>query len=383
MIYLLVFLCSLYFVSLYENNGCCFVKNKCSNVYILIGAFIALMAGLRFFVGADTANYVNDFKTIPTLDLLTKKSFDYSRYRPGYLLLTSLCKTICDNFVLLQMCVALFSNYIILKFVWKKCNSPLLALLIYFITNYLEFNFEIMREVMAVSFSLLYFSSLEKKRFFLAFVYFILANMMHASAIMIILFPFLFKIKFSRKLVWIVLVFSVAEISIYQIIPDISMYADLVFGYGEYGEKYLERVINTDYNLNYYIFHFTKFLILPLSALWVLKDKGKYTGFVLVWVLLGLLSIFSYAFYRFTNYFSPFMWILYSESIICICRRLKPLRFGVMISAVIILLFFYQRGLLSMNGNNFLYERYFPYEMVGFDNNYNTNQSKYLIRRGN
>lgn len=155
------------------------------------------------------------------------------------------------------------------------------------------------------------------------------------------------------------LVFSVAEISIYQIIPDISMYADLVFGYGEYGEKYLERVINTDYNLNYYIFHFTKFLILPLSALWVLKDKGKYTGFVLVWVLLGLLSIFSYAFYRFTNYFSPFMWILYSESIICICRRLKPLRFGVMISAVIILLFFYQRGLLSMNGNNFLYERYF------------------------
>lgn len=73
MIYLLVFLCSLYFVSLYENNGYCFVKNKYSNVYILIGAFIALMAGLRFFVGADTANYVNDFKTIPTLDLLTKK----------------------------------------------------------------------------------------------------------------------------------------------------------------------------------------------------------------------------------------------------------------------------------------------------------------------
>ena len=38
MIYLLVFLCSLYFVSLYENNGYCFVKNKYSNVYILKGS---------------------------------------------------------------------------------------------------------------------------------------------------------------------------------------------------------------------------------------------------------------------------------------------------------------------------------------------------------
>lgn len=383
MIYLLVLIITFYLANKYFilDNGNTSIGKK---QYLWLCILVALIAGLRFYVGADTANYVEDFKHIPTLDRLNIASFSYSRYRPGYIVLTSVCKSIWNNFLLLQLVVACFSNLVIFNFVWKRSTSPFLTILFYFILNYIEFNFEIMREVTAVSFALLAVDFFEKKKYLYACVWVVIANLMHASAIVVMLYPLLSFIKYSKKTILISSVLALSIFSLYQIIPDISIYADLFFGYGDYGERYLSRDISQEYNWHAYVMYFLRYFILPIIAIVFAKNRFKYPGFVVVWMLFGLLSITSYAFYRFNNYLVPFVWILYSEAFVVITKKIGINKGLMMICAMVTFFYIYQRTLFSIDdyhGGYHIYERYFPYDMVSPDQDYNYSQSQYIIRR--
>ena len=354
--------------------------------FVIVGLLISLIAGLRFYVGADTANYVNDYKGMPSFGTFEQYSYAFSRYRPGYVLLVAFSKSIWNNFVFLQLIVAFFANTVLLLFVWRETKFRFVALLMYLILNYIEYNFEIMREVMAVSCVLVGYMKYEKKKKWQAFIWFIMANLMHASAIVAALFPFLNKIKFSTRSLILAIFICASITSVYQLVPDFSLYVDLVFGYGDYAEKYLSREINQDYNIHFYFFHYLKYLIIPALALWITKGRYKYTGFVYMWMLWGVMSIFSYSFYRFNNYFSPFYWLLLANTIIIISEKKIISKMVLVLGSVIFLLYMYQRTLLSVDdyhGGYKIYERYIPYEMVGFDHDYNTDKSLYPCRRGN
>lgn len=385
MIYLLLLLLIVYFVSVYDlKRNFSFSYKRRS--FVFLGIFITLVAGLRFYVGADTANYVNDFKNnIPTLSSLNLMTFSYSRYRPGFLFLASFAKTIWPNFLLLQLIVACISNFLIFRFIWKRTSYPFICVLFYFILNFIEFNFEVMREVVAIAFALTALEYYEGRKYIKALILCIFANLMHASAIIIIAYPFASKIRYSRKLVIITAILAFSVISLYKILPDFSVYVDLLFGYGSYGERYLSREVNQDYNINYYLFLFTKYCFIPLMLLAIVKHKYKYAGFVSIWIVLGILSLYSYAFYRFNNYFSPFIWLLYAEGIRTICAKFFTIKRGILILATTSFLYIYQRGILSIDeyhGGYPIYERYFPYEMVGLNRDYVSNYSKYIVRQG-
>lgn len=353
--------------------------------FIFLGVLITLIAGFRFYVGADTANYVNDFKNIPIIDTFNLSTYEFSRFRPGFLLLASLSKTIWPNFLLFQLIVASISNYLILRFIWKRTSFPFICILFYFILNYIEFNFEIMREIVAVSFALTALDYYENRKYIKAIILYVLANLMHASALIVLLYIFIVKIRYSKKLMLIIGVTAISAISLYKILPDFSLYADMFLGYGSYGDKYLNRELNQDYNIYFYLFHFTKYCFLPIIMLSIVKGKYKYVGFVSIWIILGILSIYSYAFYRFNNYFSPFIWLLYAEGIRTICLRYTNMKRSLIFLFMIFTLYIYQRGLLSIDeyhGGYPIYERYFPYEMVGLEHNYNLHISDYFSRRG-
>ena len=243
-----------------------------------------------------------------------------------------------------------------------------------------------MREVTAVSSALLAVDLFEKKKYIHACVWVVIANLMHASAIVVVLFPILSFIKYSKTTILISVILAFSIFSIYQIIPDLSYYADLIFGYGDYGDRYLNRDISQAYNYNFYIMHFLRYFIIPILALIITKDNFRYTGYIVTWMMFGLLSITSYAFYRFNNYFSPFVWILYAEAIGIIVKKLKVNKVLMMAMTITVFLYIYQRTLLSIDdyhGGYRIYERYFPYDMVGPNQDYNHDQSQYIIRRYN
>ena len=57
-----------------------------------------------------------------------------------------------------------------------------------------------------------------------------------------------------------------------------------------------------------------------------------------------------------------------------------------MAMTITVFLYIYQRTLLSIDdyhGGYRIYERYFPYDMVGPNQDYNHDQSQYIIRRYN
>ncbi len=379
MIYIIILLITLFLACKYFS-----IENVSSTIwkrhYLWLGVLVTLLAGLRFYVGADTANYVDDFKLFPTLDKLSISDFSYSRYRPGYILLASACKSIWNNFLLLQLCVACFSNLVILKFIKDRTSSPFVVMLFYFLLNYIEFNFEIMREVTAVSFALISLGCFEKKKYFTAIICIILANLMHVSAFVALLYPLLLHVKYSKFNFFLTVCLSISIVGIYQIVPDLSLYADLIFGYGDYGARYLNKEINQEYNLNFYIFHFTKYFLIPVMALLVTKQNTKYVGFVLAWMLFGILSIVSYAFHRFDNYFSPFIWLLYADAIVAIFKKYRIQKVLLLSFAIVVTITFYQYSLLPIGDHREIYGRYFPYDMVGVNKNYNHNKSQYQIR---
>lgn len=80
--------------------------------------FMALLVAFRYGVGNDTPGYMNFFKLVPTLDNLNSSFFEITRSQPLFVVLCSACKTIFNDFVLVQIFQAfLFFNslYLLLK----------------------------------------------------------------------------------------------------------------------------------------------------------------------------------------------------------------------------------------------------------------------------
>ena len=72
-------------------------KTSGKNALMILLLFVALMAGFRYMIGADTENYYYTFKTMPTLSGLESKISTLSRYQSGSLLrnIQDICSLPC------------------------------------------------------------------------------------------------------------------------------------------------------------------------------------------------------------------------------------------------------------------------------------------------
>jgi hypothetical protein len=80
--------------------------------------FMPLFMAFQYGVGIDTAGYMNFYEYVPKLDKLDYHFLGLTRAQPLFILLCSLCKTITEDFVLIQIVQAtLFchSLYVLLK----------------------------------------------------------------------------------------------------------------------------------------------------------------------------------------------------------------------------------------------------------------------------
>lgn len=84
-----------------------------------------------------------------------------------------------------------------------------------------------------------------------------------------------------------------------------------------------------------------------------------------------MLSVYSYGFYRITNYFIPFYWIGIGDAMIYIYHKYKIRKFVLCSLICIVLLYIYQNHLLAYESDRdrYVYERYLPYVTI-FENSY-------------
>lgn len=112
---------------------------------------LSLIAGLRYHIGSDTANYIEYFEAVPSLWEFFSYIDIHTLSQPLWFLFLSIIKTLFKDFLALQLIHAFIVNLLIGKFIYEQCEKPFIALLAYYCCCWWNFSFEIMRESLCVA----------------------------------------------------------------------------------------------------------------------------------------------------------------------------------------------------------------------------------------
>lgn len=93
-------------------------KKSYYRVWHIIYIVLALLAAFSYKVGPDTQTYMDEFKMVPNIFNLTFNDFFQTRNQPFYVVMCSLCKTVYNDFLMLQLTQVFLiyhSLYLLLK----------------------------------------------------------------------------------------------------------------------------------------------------------------------------------------------------------------------------------------------------------------------------
>lgn len=342
--------------------------------YIFVCFAFIWLAAFRDQIGGDTIVYMNTWKKVPELADLTHTYLEHSRYQRGFNFFFSAAKSISRNFIIFQILHAIVINWIIFWFVAKMTKFRFTTILLFFILNYLEFNTEILRESIAVCCGLLSFYNFSREYRFRGWFFIFLAFSFHISAIVLLCLPLATKIRYSNKVFGIFLGIIIFFLVLFPLIPDVTPILALLTNDAEtLMQNYDIREINSNLNIKFYILFSFKCIIIPFTALKLIKNKcDRYIGLALIYVLFYSMSCFSYGFYRFANYFALFYTIFLSTALIDFIKRIKGdsiIRITIYISLICCFTYLVDGYLLGKNitTGEPLYARYFPYKTQFFD----------------
>ncbi len=340
--------------------------------YLIIIAIILIIGFRADTIGLDTGNYSREFAETPPLDLLNDSFVKGSRYQAGFIYFFAWIKDFTEEFYVVQLIHATFINLVLLWFFRKNGAQYLFMSLSYYIViNFLEFNTEILRESIAVSFGLISLYSYSRRKYFFAIVCLYLAFNFHISSIILLIFPLLSKIHYSKRNLIIFLALETLSLIGYAVLSKYTTAIAAIIGayvpqLNDMVAIYQSTEINSKLNIFYFISLFVRNLIIPVTAMLILKDRGnKYIGFVMAYCILMTISAYTYAFYRFANYMAPFNILFLAEITIYLMYRYRRIKYFVALCLLVFILYANQNKLFNKGLDGmYMHERYFPYKSI-------------------
>ena len=332
MIYLFIISLLILFIYIYDYKGALENRLEC---YFLCLIFFILIGGLRYRLGTDTVVYQENFKYAPTLSELFSSRYIAQDDSYGYLLLSSIIKSTCDSFIILQLIQSIFVNCVIFYFIKKYTRHIFIALLLYFFLNYFYFIFEIMREAIAVCFFLIGWNYYIEKKLIPYYFFIIIALTFHISASICLFIP-LFSLPFIRnlfkfnKFFWIFCIFlfcignyvfskffdiiNLIEISSIQDASNVYSQSSHYGSGKKNGIFTYVAIILVKILYPYIAFYLVKNKVIKKKPTW-LNDRileGFEMG-ICIYIYFSIASLFIYILHRFTNYFFIFALVTISE----------------------------------------------------------------------
>ncbi len=372
MIYFIILFYILFLSYIYDLRGYKKQRKFWYNATLII---LIILSGLRYRLGIDTSRYMNFFDSIPTLFSTQWSTFE-SRFDPLFLIFVSLAKTISSEFYVFQFIHAIFVNTVFFLFIKRYTKNIFMAVFFYFIQSYINFNFEVLRESMAVAFFLLSTPYLINKKWIRYYLFIIMAFLSHSSAFFLFIFPLFRNIKLNRKQIWLLIptAFLLSAI-IQQYMGDTLNYLSIFTSLEEKIQRYEDtRLMGQIFNLNGIIMTLLCLAIYPLFSFNIVKkyniQSQQFFPYCIAYIFVGIFTIGITLFYRIQNYFVFYVLILYADSFVAIYKKkggLKTKR-SFAIACLIFLPFFYFRinsYLVSDNDSKIpVYYRYYPYNTI-------------------
>lgn len=265
-----------------------------------------LISGLSYRLGTDVVNYISRFSTINIQEdffPLTKYESEY-----GWHALNYFCKSILPDFVLVKIAISVFVNTTVFWFFRNNSRNIFTCVLLYYLFQYWNFNFEILRESISISFFLIALHQLIKKTRANILKYCVLmfvASLFHHMAIFMMLLPFVAKLLKYNKFYIAVLASSYLLSGV--ILLYLSDYVQLYLSgfYADFALDYMESEEYGEMNLNMVGIAFN--FITTILPVIIIANRRKqshdiFVSFALLYTLIAVLMNGLFILYRINNY---------------------------------------------------------------------------------
>lgn len=369
MIYLAILLIIVYCVYKYD------VKRHRTNAglfYWSLCIIFILLGGLRYKIGGDTLGYMNSWDFYPNFwnlnwfhDIEQAKATnpEFERYHTGWFLYIMALKGIVDDYYISQIVTAVLLNIAIFTTIKKYSLYPFITLLIFFLNfKFLELEFEVMRESLAISmFLLLAFDSYMNKKWIHYYIGTTIAYFIHPSAIGMFILPFLRNLNWNFKTYSIVFVATSLSIGIAGriILGDLL---NLIGGDG-YTSEYASNAIAKEYNTGYilmYLFQPVLMYILIVSFRKKILQRD-FIPLIFFSIFFLNLSLVYFTASRLANYIIIIDYIAISPIFYSLIKKFRTVWIAVLLMTIYLVPTFYQ---FIKDPTNRV--KYFPYQNIIF-----------------
>lgn len=309
MIYAFIITLILICVFLYDFVGIDLFKDL--SYYILL-IMLILIAGFRYKVGGDTYNYMLVYDILPNISELVAGASDvgFLKLQPFWLLLTAIARSINEDFLVLQIIHAIIVNVAIFYFIKTNTKYIFTSVFFYSVIYYPYFNFEIMRESLAVVTFLLSLKYYLSSRWFYYYILCFIAFMFHLSAIILFFLPLINNINIDLKKISLVFILGVIFNKFFSnFILSLLFDSRLVAAVQEYSE-YTYSLWGLIYILLFLVLY--PWLILKISKN-VLNINSRYYELLNISLVVGASTTMYFIFFRFINYFTPLFVLLLGD----------------------------------------------------------------------
>lgn len=342
------------------------VKAKKFNYYAAMVLLICI-AGFRYKVGGDTYNYMHAHAVMPDLSSIFNHGEYVAKNQPLWILLVATAKSISDEFFVLQFMQAVIVNVAVFSFFGKTTRYYFTAILIYSVGAFPYFNFEIMREGLAIAMFLWAFGYYRDQRWFPFCLMAGAAFLFHASAFFLALLPLFRKRQPPVFLAPVVFVIG------YFLNPLFSRY---IAAGGQMGDFF--SYVSSYAEYNYTVYGLLSLLLLYIAyPIGLLKLSGVSSNrasalrsLALTGVWVGATTSMFFIFFRFLNYFTPIFMVLACEAVHRVYRGVGSLALRAVAAGVLSLFLFgvytarYFKDTSDIAYATHWYNRWYPYTSV-------------------
>lgn len=351
-------------------------KNQVFWFYTVLLTLI-LIPALRYRVGGDTISYMSEYENMPSLlNFNIYNNFVESRYQPLWVLFVAILKSISSSFVLLQIVHAIIVNTIIFFVLKKYCRFIFMAIFLYYIYAYFKFNFEILREALAICVIGLSFDSCIKKKWWKYYIYVTIAFLFHDSSMIMFFIPFLYgrKINIFNSM----LIFGVGIIIFFNSYLFFEYFRSLGLMSDDFLlRSYIYIESNKGFTIQGVLFYISIHIIFPLIIYYIGNNNGVRTvfdNFLFPYIFIGVVASFIPGLYRFANYQILFSIIYITNFFIQIRNRNSMNRIvsfnKLLITGIILIVLTYRVALVQFRDTSDVYygtryyNLYYPYYTI-------------------
>jgi len=371
LIYILIFIFLLVPVVAFRGKE---EKNRYNGYFWIELIVLILFMGLRYKIGGDSIRYQDVFEnqTLKLPQLLSLREWWLLGYQPGWLLMMSLCKSITDNFIIVQLLEATTINVAVFWFVRRNCKHPFTFVLLYYICHYLYFTTEILREGFSVAYFIFGYKYLVRRNYLKYYCFAVLGFLFHASSLILFLLPLIYpvlsRLKGMRSTLYIIAIVILTGLIV---MPIASVITDVYIFSNDYWQNKVEKV-SEDSGLNMFGIIAKIFWLIPafITSIYLSpQEEGeafKSKNFITkTYLFMAMIGIIFPTLQRLENYFSIMFMMVFTDFI---TNHRYYLRYKLQIYSAFLILFIYHAvwytGPMYTKSNLIKYRRWIPYSSV-------------------